>query len=386
MDNILLEAFKRLKLCEETFDLSSDIGKPDELKSYVADDVEIPVEEIIDMTADDKEDLQNSYVGKIIIECPCCRSKFYHDKDTIIFDQESNLANVDEACPICTSTGGFTIIGKIEDIDNKAEDEDKIEVEKHDDQESIEEDCKSSFLERKKKNIEKIKDESEDESNVDMIEEEIPVDSDNNRSYIKVDESIEIKAEDEDKIEVEKHDDGSMTVEVPVESKDETIAPLTDEDEVEIEENKPVEEEKVEVEIPEEPVEDEEITDIDAETFDKLGESFMKKVYSNVKNFNFISVDATDDALIVEGLITYTSGNTKNTTFKFNNACKTNNKLILEGTNDTFSNSKHPFTLKGKNVNGKFVCESLTYRYTIKTLNESNDSKIFKVSGKVTLK
>lgn len=475
MENILLEAFQKLKLFEETFDLA-DIDKPDELKSYVADDVEVPVEEIIDVEADDEEELQNSYVGKVIIECPCCRSKFYKDKDTIIVDQEVNLANVDEACPVCTCTGGFNVIGKIEDATEKVEEA----CEKNEDCDKVEEDCKTSFLDRKKKNIEKLKDESEEDLTEDLVtsddativekstslprrrdlrkgthideeksshlprrrdlndsldtsigndanllrrrdlrknnsvdestlprrrdlrktatikEERIP-DPWGDKPYIEVPdeelkESVEIKAEGEDKIEVEKHDDGSMTVEVPAESKGETIAPLTDEEETEIEENKPgeEEEEKIEVETSEESEseepEEEEVTDIDMKTFDELGESFMKKVYSNVNKFITTSVKNTDDGIIVEGLIDYKSGNSKETVFKFNSACSLKERLILEGTNSTFSNSKRPFTIRGKLVNGKLVCESLTYRYTVKSLNESTGKKTIRISGKVKLK
>ena len=413
MENILLEAFQKLKLFEETFDLA-DIDKPDELKSYVADDVEVPVEEIIDIDATDKEELQNSYIGKVIIECPCCRSKFYKDKDTIIVDQEVNLANVDEACPVCTCTGGFNIIGKIEDATEKVEES----CEKSEDHDKVNEDCKTSFLDRKKKNIEKLKDESDEDLTEDLdandedvnddesehlpkettIDEERIPDPWGDRSYIEVPdddlkESVEIKAEGEDKIEVEKHDDGSMTVEVPAEPEGETIAPLTDEEEAEIEDNKPEdEEEKVEVETSEESEsedtdeDEEEVTDIDIETFDELGESFMKKVYSNVNKFITTSVKNTDDGIIVEGIIDYKSGNSKDTVFKFNNACSLKERLILEGTNSTFSNSKRPFAIRGKLVNGKLVCESLTYRYTVKSLNESTGKKTIRISGKVKLK
>ena len=413
MENILLEAFQKLKLFEETFDLA-DIDKPDELKSYVADDVEVPVEEIIDVEATDTEELQNSYIGKVIIECPCCRSKFYKDKDTIIVDQEVNLANVDEACPVCTCTGGFNVIGKIEDATEKVEES----CERSEDHDKVNEDCKTSFLDRKKKNIDKLKDESEEDLTEDVkaeksahlprrrelrkattIKEERIPDPWGDKPYIEVPdddlkESVEIKAEGEDKIEVEKHDDGSMTVEVPAESEGETIAPLTDEEEAEIEENKPEdEEEKVEIETSEESEseeadedEEEEVTDIDIETFDELGESFMKKVYSNVDKFVTTSVKNTDDGIIVEGIIDYKSGNSKDTVFKFNNACSLKERLILEGTNSTFSNSKRPFAIRGKLVNGKLVCESLTYKYTVRSLNESTGKKTIRISGKVKLK
>ena len=55
MENFLREAFQKLSLLENDFDFSSvDKDKIDELKSFVADDVEIiPEEPVIDVEAGD---------------------------------------------------------------------------------------------------------------------------------------------------------------------------------------------------------------------------------------------------------------------------------------------------------------------------------------------
>jgi len=133
----ITEAFGRLKcLDEEVFDLSVDSGKADELRSFVADDIEAPEEEkIIDVEAEKDYDLQDNYVGKVILECTCCHSRIYKDQDDVIIDEDTKLANKDEECPVCSGTFGYDVIGKIEpfeadrDIEVEADDIDDEEVE-----------------------------------------------------------------------------------------------------------------------------------------------------------------------------------------------------------------------------------------------------------------
>lgn len=129
--NYLEEAFKRLSLLEDDFDITADVGKVDELKSFIDDDVdEIPEEEIIDVNADDESELQDNYIGKVILECECCHSRLYKDEADVIIDEESGLANVDEQCPVCNNELGYTVIGKIEpfnqDREIKPEEEEEI--------------------------------------------------------------------------------------------------------------------------------------------------------------------------------------------------------------------------------------------------------------------
>lgn len=120
--NYLEEAFKRLSLLEDDFDISVDANKVDELKSFIDDDVdEIPEEEIIDVNADEESELQDNYIGKVILECECCHSRIYKDEADVIIDEESGLANVDEQCPVCNNELGYTVIGKIEPFDKDRE-------------------------------------------------------------------------------------------------------------------------------------------------------------------------------------------------------------------------------------------------------------------------
>ena len=80
-DNFYIaEAFNRLKLLEDDFNLTADQGVVDELKSFVADDILAPEEEvIIDVEAEEPQDLQDSYLGKVILECSCCHTRVYKD-------------------------------------------------------------------------------------------------------------------------------------------------------------------------------------------------------------------------------------------------------------------------------------------------------------------
>ena len=129
MENYLLEAFQKLSLLEDDFNFSADRDVVDELKSFVADDVEeFPEEPVIDVTAESEQDLADNYVGKVILECECCHTRVYKDEAEVIVDEEQGLANIDEECPVCGNTMGYTVIGKIEKFeDTPAEEDDEID-------------------------------------------------------------------------------------------------------------------------------------------------------------------------------------------------------------------------------------------------------------------
>lgn len=134
MEFYLKEAFQSLKLLEDDFNLTADQGVIDELQSFVADDIEAPAEEeIIDVEADEVEDLQDNYIGKVILECDCCHTRIYKDKEDVIIDEETGLANVEEECPVCSNAFGWNVIGKIEpfkegEFDKEPEEEEEAEV------------------------------------------------------------------------------------------------------------------------------------------------------------------------------------------------------------------------------------------------------------------
>ena len=136
------------------------------------------------------------------------------------------------------------------------------------------------------------------------------------------------------------------------------------------------------------PAEDEfDIDEFDEESFDEIGESYLHRVYDIVDSFKTSKATYTGGKLMVEGLITFKSGKLKATSFVFEGFRNTKRgKVLAEGMNETFSRSNRAFILKGILDKKNFVCESLTYNYTVKSLNESNESEVVRVYGRAVKK
>ena len=102
------------ELKEAQEDRSDDIAKAKLAK----------IEKIVDLDARSVDDLQPSYAGKIVIQCPRCMQLFYKNlEDVEKSDVDSTMCNVNEPCPNCGQTSGFTIIGKIQAVTPKDSDE-----------------------------------------------------------------------------------------------------------------------------------------------------------------------------------------------------------------------------------------------------------------------
>ena len=110
----LSEAFRQLELLnEEDFNLSTTADNSD-LKDFLDnDDMSVMSLDVIDPEAETEEDLEDSYTGKVILDCCVCHSKLYKDKEEVQIDEEQDLANTDEECPFCYSNDGFKIIGEV---------------------------------------------------------------------------------------------------------------------------------------------------------------------------------------------------------------------------------------------------------------------------------
>ena len=140
-------------------------------------------------------------------------------------------------------------------------------------------------------------------------------------------------------------------------------------------------------EIDEEPMpEDGDIVDVDVdevedESFNRLGESFLKKVYENVKSFRTTSAATNGNTLVLEGLITFKSGKSKPTTFKFEaNKINSKGKIRFLGENKDISSGRKSFALNCKVSKKAIIPESMTYNYVARGLNESQ-----RVTGTVRL-
>ena len=143
MSNYLTEAFRSLEvLDEEVFDTTIDGFK--ELRDFEDENEEETVT-VVDPDAEDEEELEDSYIGKVILDCCVCHTDIYKDKDEITLDEEEGIANVGEECPYCFSNEGFKIIGEVKPFsETEVETEDEVEVdvdgeEVEEDEEEIEE-------------------------------------------------------------------------------------------------------------------------------------------------------------------------------------------------------------------------------------------------------
>lgn len=128
MNNYLNEAFKQLEMLnEEEFNLNDKDAVKD-MKDFMGIDVDDSVE-VIDPNAETEDDLADSYVGKVILDCVVCHSKQYKDPDEVVLD-DGELANVGEECPFCYTADGFKVVGQVAPFDEDEVNElDDVEVE-----------------------------------------------------------------------------------------------------------------------------------------------------------------------------------------------------------------------------------------------------------------
>lgn len=175
-------------------------------------------------------------------------------------------------------------------------------------------------------------------------------------SFKTKDARVEMKADEDGKVTVTSEPNNECCGE-----EEEVIKPLSKEDEEKIEGN------------------DEEIEEVDGESFDELEESFLKKVYSNVDSYETTSIDKKDGKFFVEGFIKFNSGKTKKASFVFESVGKTpRNKYRFIGESTQITPKKNAFRIIGNKVGNKFVAESMNYDFRTKNLNES-----VRISGRV---
>lgn len=109
--------------------------------------------------------------------------------------------------------------------------------------------------------------------------------------------------------------------------------------------------------------------DFDEESFDEVTESYLREVYSNVKNFKTTGVSRSGRILTVEGVITFKSGKSKNTSFLFEAVGITKRgKIRLVGMNESITRGKKPYTMIGQVKNKKLMVESFNYNYRQKDM------------------
>jgi len=481
----ITEAFKQFNALVEEDELITseempiyDVGseKMHDFLDVVGDDSDLS---IIDLEAEAEEDLKQSYVGKVILDCNVCHSNIFIDKDEIVVDEDGN-ANIELECPYCMSNEGYTIIGQVEPYTEETEEE---EIESEDDNEMEEIPSEEEMAETEvpvdeglitdSEWADQVKElgreadkgslsDTEFQKSVDMLDRQL----DECGEPEKVQEEFELDGEPElrgvtelrhrddkegveeirgkdntelsgtddlhescencdDKKELDEcgeaplkediqdvsvttgdetmtmttKEDGGVVIETsPVEEEveiehaeeeipeetnlepgDEFVAPIDDSEEQEIELNSEVDAlDDEDVEALEEP-EEIDVTDFDEDSFDELGESYLREHYDNVVGFKTVNAKIFEDSLIVEGVIRFESGASKGTTFIFEATGKENNNVLFEGYNRQISRGKKTFKLNCSLVEGCIKPEKMAYNYVTK--NELNES--VRVNGTV---
>ncbi|MBO5712064.1 MAG: hypothetical protein J6R47_04430 [Acholeplasmatales bacterium] len=381
------EAFKSLDLLTEDI-FKADSEGIEELSDFVnsSEDEEGKIS-IIDMDAETEEDLQDSYVGKVIVDCNICHSHIFKDKEDIKIDAEG-VVDIEEECPYCGENNGFVIIGEIHEFKPESEEEvietseDTVETpvreveEIEEVTEEPEEVIEESLTEAVTLWDELVKENPELEAANESLEESFK-----NVSLETEDQIMTMTSEDNGKVTVttepveDSANEGEMITPVSEESQDEIININADS----VEEEIPAEEV-----IEEQPIEDEttdvEIDEVDEESMSGLGESYLKRVYENVDSFKLTSCSTTPTQLVLEGLITFKSGAKKNTGFIFEAKDATRDgKLRFIGENAHLCRGRKAFTLVGSMADKKLMCESFTYNYRAK----NSEGKSTRVYGKV---
>lgn len=324
--NYLSEAFKKLDfLTEEDFSLYNTAAI-DEMDQFLEAPV-VPSQDVIDPEAETEDELQDNYIGKVILHCPVCNSMVYKNLAEIVKDDAEELVNVGEECPYCYTSDGFKVIGIVSPFKEETEEE-VTDEEKEIETETIDENLTEEF------------------------------------------EEVEV-ATDEQKVTLDADDDGKVTIETEIveqpEDEEEVLTPVPAEIEDAIEETEEVIE-------PDDGEIDYDVEDFDEESFDKLGESYLKSVYENVSSYKTTDVSSNGNSLVVEGMIKFNSGNMKPTKFIFEAKTATkNNKLRFIGENKNITRGRKAFTITGTlNENKSFITERFNYNYMTK--NEAGKS------------
>lgn len=329
--NYLSEAFKKLDfLTEEEFSLQDTAGLDDMdqlLKTPASN-----IANVVDPEAETEDELQDTYIGKVILHCPVCNSMIYKDLEDIVKDDVEEVVNIGEECPYCYTSEGFKVIGIV-----------------------------SPFEEEQEEDISETSDETEDEKSVNEEFETVEVATKNQKVTLDADDDGKLTIEAEP-VEDEEEDD-----EEDEDEEEEVLAPVPDEVADEIDataNNSESEDEEVEYDV----------EDFDSDSFDELGESYLRSVYENVSSYKTTDVSSKGNTLVVEGMIKFNSGKMKPTKFVFEaNTATKNNKLRFIGENKQITRGRKAFTITGTlNENKSFITERFNYNYMTK--NEKGNS------------
>lgn len=361
-------------LFEDFYDVNSqeDLNKA---KQVIDDDVAkaklAKIEQIVDLDAKTPDDLQPSYVGKDIIQCPRCQTLFYKDpNDVVPSDDNPEIVNKGETCQHCGNEDGYNLIGKVAEVpEEKPVEEEPVE----ETPEEVPAEEEPADEESEETNEEQLENDTEleelpDLPDLDMPEEEEPEEEkkEANESYSPLAEDINISNSDMDKLF----------------NSEEFKTPITDAEVRRIIASEAYEpEDSDEKECPD-CKDKEEAADVnetdDKEDVKKLFDAWsmnhtitesLKSVYENVKRFRMTECKFTQEpnkALCISGNITFNSGRIRPVSYIFTESKSDteNNNIILEGCNKSLTDNGK-FYLELSKHDNNIVTESFGYSYTI---------------------
>lgn len=342
----LQEAFKELNLLTEEDLNLSDINDDAELDF----DDEIPdglgSVDIIDDEAETEEEVKDSYVGKVILDCCTCHSKLYRDPADVELSEDGEIVNEDEECPFCYSTDGFKIIGQVEPYteetteieitskDNDVDDEDSEPIfDSEEDVEEIEtEEEKEDVEESLTEDLNNLEFDTENEHvSIHSTEKEIP--GEQMVAPISDDTQTQIENQDASEEEVPEEDiNQEVSVEDNTEESAEDIFDFNDSEDVDV------------------PIED-----FDEESFDQANESYLRKKFENVNSYKTVGVTSSNNKLFVEGIIKFNSGNARKTNYILEAYDSDNKNVRFNVSNKEMVNES--YILTGKVNNNKLITE-----------------------------
>ena len=292
----IMSAFEDFKLTEDIFE--ADVKGAEEFKDFIDDEEADNTVEVIDIDAEDEEDVKPSYIGDAVIVCPTCHSAFFKTAEEVVVREdeevvegEEDIVNVGEECPVCGSVEGFNLVGKVVPY---TEVEVSVEEKPEEEEEETEEETKEVVEEGKCKESKCNEEDECKDGKCDGEEDVVEALRVAIARYAKnIVEGIETVSIDDDKTKV--------TVDVKKDEEEMGIEPVEPEEFVDVKDV----EEVVPEEAPEEDAfEDEEdfedvnITDVEEES---LGRA-IRKVRPQFESYRVKSIKRKDNSLCVESI------------------------------------------------------------------------------------
>lgn len=108
----LTEAFKQLNIIDEDL-FPTDSEGLNKLKDFMKSDIDDEDLVVYDETANNEDEIKDSYNGKVILRCNVCKSYFFKEPKSIIIDAEAGLANVGDECCYCHNDMGYNVVGVV---------------------------------------------------------------------------------------------------------------------------------------------------------------------------------------------------------------------------------------------------------------------------------